>query len=112
MTDKRAYFRKSLQGEAWLADVLGNTWNPVRLLDISIGGAALLSEEEFHPGATRMLRFALPGNTELLVFTARIVHCAKHTFLAGYRIGVEFIRRDAHAVAAIEKFIRDEATSP
>jgi hypothetical protein len=107
MQDKRAHFRKSLDTQAWLADVLGNTWNPVRMLDISIGGAAFIVEEELHPGATRMLRFSLPGSAERLVFTARIAHCAKHTFLAGYRVGVEFIRREAHAVAAIEKFIQD-----
>jgi hypothetical protein len=109
MQDKRAYLRKSLKTEAWLADVLGNTWNPVTMLDISIGGAAFVMEEELHAGATRMLRFSLPGSTERLVFTARIAHCAKHTYLAGYRVGVEFIRRDAHAVAAIEKFIKDSA---
>ncbi|MGZ5781213.1 MAG: PilZ domain-containing protein [Burkholderiaceae bacterium] len=109
MVDKRAHFRKSIETEAWLADVLGNTWNPVRLMDISIGGAAIILEEELHPGATRMLRFSLPDSTERLVFTARIAHCTKHTFLAGYRVGVEFIRRDAHAVAAIEKFIKDSA---
>jgi c-di-GMP-binding flagellar brake protein YcgR len=107
MTDKRAHFRKAIETEAWLADVLANTWNPVRLMDISIGGAAIILEEELYPGATRMLRFSLPGSTEQLVFTARIAHCTKHTFLAGYRVGVEFIRRDAHAVAAIEKFIQD-----
>jgi c-di-GMP-binding flagellar brake protein YcgR len=107
MVDKRAHFRQSLEGEAGLSDVLGNTWTPVRLLDISIGGAAFIAEEELHAGATRMLRFSLPGSSERLVFTARIAHCTKHTFLAGYRVGVEFIRRDAQAVAAIEKFIQD-----
>ncbi|MGZ3159535.1 MAG: PilZ domain-containing protein [Burkholderiaceae bacterium] len=107
MIDKRAHFRKSLEADAWLADVLGNTWTPVRLMDISIGGAAMILEEELHAGATRMLRFSLPGSTERLIFTARIAHCTKHTFLAGYRVGVEFIRRDAHAVAAIEQFIKD-----
>ena len=109
MVDKRTHFRKSVETEAWLADVLGNTWNPVRLMDISIGGAAIILEEELHTGATRMLRFSLPGSTERLVFAARIAYCTKHTFLAGYRVGVEFIRRDGHAVAVIEKFIQDSA---
>lgn len=109
MMDKRAHFRKSIETEAWLADVLGNTWNPVRMLDISIGGAAFVAEEELHSGATRMLRFSLPGSAEQLVFTARVAHCAKHTFLSGYRVGVEFVRREAHAVEAIQKFIESSA---
>ena len=105
MVDKRTHFRKSLEAEASLADVLGNTWTTIRMLDISVGGAALLVGEELHPGATRMLRFSLPGSSERLVFTARVAHCNKHTFLNGYRVGVEFIRRDGHALAIIEKFI-------
>lgn len=107
MVDKRTHFRKSIEAEASLADILGNTWTSVRMLDISVGGAAFIAEEELHAGATRMLRFSLPGSTERLVFTARIANCNKHTFLAGYRVGVEFIRRDAHALACIEKFIQD-----
>lgn len=93
-----------------MADLLGNAWTPVRMLDISIGGAALIAAEPISHSATRMLRFSLPGNPELLVFTARVAHCTEHTFLAGYRIGVEFIRRDSHAMEAIEKFIKASAS--
>jgi hypothetical protein len=75
-----------------------------------VGGAAFIIDEILSPGSTRMLRFSLPGSEERLVFTARIANCNKHTFLAGYRVGVEFIRRDAHAVAAIEKFVNGQAS--
>jgi hypothetical protein len=107
MVEKRAHVRKPLVTDAALADVLGNTWTPVRLLDISIGGAAFMIEEPLSAGATRMLRFCLPGSEEHLVFTARIANCIKHTYLPGYRVGVEFVRRDGQAVAEINRFIKD-----
>ncbi|MBV8634366.1 MAG: PilZ domain-containing protein, partial [Burkholderiaceae bacterium] len=60
--DKRAHRRKTLHAEAAIADVLGNTWSKVELLDISQSGAAFLSAEEFATGSSRMLRFHVPGH--------------------------------------------------
>jgi hypothetical protein len=110
MHEKRAHVRRPLITDASLADILGNTWTPVRLLDISVGGAAFMINEALSPGSTRMLRFSLPGSEEQLVFTARVANCNKHTFLEGYRVGVEFVRRDSQAVAEIDKFIKGAAS--
>ena len=107
MSDKRTHFRKSFEAEASIADVMGNTWTSVRMLDISVGGAALMVDEPLPAGSSRMIRFYLPGNPERLSLVARVAHCTPHTFLAGYRVGIEFVRRENNAFAIIEQFIKN-----
>ncbi|HEX7644673.1 MAG TPA: PilZ domain-containing protein [Burkholderiaceae bacterium] len=103
--DKRTHRRKALHTEAAIADVLGNTWNRVELLDISQSGAAFLSAEEYAVGASRMLRFPLPGHEGQLSVLCRIVHCAKHSYLNGFRIGTAFVRIGENEAGAIAAFV-------
>ena len=103
--DKRAHRRKALHAEASIADVLGNTWNRIDLLDISASGLAFRAGEEFAPGASRMLRFHLPGRTEPVSALCRIVHCTPHSYLGGFRVGTAFARMDEADVQAVAHFI-------
>ncbi len=105
MSELRMHFRKSLQVDASIADVLSNTWTPVRLLDISVGGAAIICRDELGAGSSRMLRFYLPGNPKQMHFLARVAHCNKHDFLGGYRIGLSFLRLNADDRVLLTQFI-------
>ncbi len=105
MEDKRTHRRKTLHAEALIADVLGNTWSKVELLDISESGAAFLSSEEFTAGASRMLRFHLPGHDERLSALCRIVHCTPHSYLGGFRVGTAFVRMDEQGAKAVAGFV-------
>ena len=102
--DKRKQQRKSLHGEALVADVLGNTWTKVDLLDISPSGLAFLSTEEFAGGSARTLRFFLPENPQRISVVCHIVHCAAHSYLQGYRIGAEFVRMHEDDLQAVTLF--------
>lgn len=88
-----------------MADVLGNTWNTVEMLDISSGGAALIASEDLHVGASRILRFQLPGHDKKIHLVARVVNCNPHPYLAGYRIGLEFVRIDADDAQLVRDYI-------
>lgn len=103
--DKRTHSRKALHSEAAVADVLGNTWTKVQLLDISQSGVALLSTEEYSVGASRMLRFHLPGYEGQLSVLCRIVHCAQHSYLEGFRVGTAFVRIGEIEAGAIAAFM-------
>ena len=105
MSEKRRHFRKSLRAEASLADVLGNTWSPITLLDISRIGAAFIAPGELSTGSSRMIRFSLPDNPHSISAVCKIVHCAEHAYLPGYRIGAEFVRIDAQDVELIDRFV-------
>lgn len=103
--DKRTHRRKSLHAEAAIADVLGNTWSQIELLDIARTGLAFLSSEEIGAGASRMLRFHLPGHEGQLAVLCRIVHCTPHDYLGGYRVGTAFVRMDEAEAEAVAGFI-------
>jgi hypothetical protein len=102
--DKRRHTRKALRTEGLVADVLGNTWSKVDMLDISGSGAAFISAEEYATGSARMLRFHLPGHSEHISAACKIVHSAAHSYLPGYRIGVEFVRMHENELAAVRRF--------
>lgn len=103
--DKRTHRRKTLHAKAAIADVLGNTWSTVELLDISQSGAAFLSSEEYAAGASRMLRFQVPGHEGQLSVLCRIVHCAKHSYLNGFRVGTAFARIDEADAQAVTAYV-------
>lgn len=103
--EKRLHFRKSLRAEASIADVLGNTWSQIDFLDISRSGVAFISPEELAAGSSRMVRFHLPNNPKRIVVVCKIVHCAAHSYLPGYRVGVEFVRIDSEDVQLIDRFV-------
>jgi len=105
VNDKRLHFRKSLHAEASIADVLGNTWSPINFLDISRNGVAFISQDELPQGASRTVRFHLPNNPKRIGAVCKIVHCAAHSYLPGYRIGAEFVRIDSEDVKLIDLFI-------
>ncbi len=105
VNDKRMHFRKSLHAEASIADVLGNTWSQVNFLDIARNGVAFISPEEQTAGSSRLLRFHLPTNSKHITVVCKIVHCAAHAYLPGYRVGAEFVRIDSEDVALIDHFI-------
>lgn len=109
MTEKRAHFRMSLQAEASMADVLGNTWCNVNMLDVSRAGAAMIVPGDLHVGASRMFRFQLPGIEKKIAVVARIANCTKHPFLVGYRVGIEFVRIDTEDAMLIADFIANAA---
>jgi hypothetical protein len=103
--DKRIHRRKALHAEAAIADVLGNTWSKIELLDISRSGLAFLSTEEYAAGASRMLRFHLPGHDGQLSILCRIVHCTPHSYLGGHRVGAAFVRMNDADSEAVSGFI-------
>lgn len=105
VNDKRMHFRKSLHAEALIADVLGNTWSHINFLDISRSGAAFISPDELTTGSSRMVRFYLPNNPTRISAICKIIHCAAHTYLPGYRVGAEFVRIDSEDVKLIDDFI-------
>jgi c-di-GMP-binding flagellar brake protein YcgR len=105
--EKRAHFRQSLLTEAWLGDVGGDGWSPIRLLDISVSGAAFVLKEALGIGTHYMFRFRLPNNPQSVNFIAQIMHCTPHTYLGGYRTGVQISKIDANDLAQIEQFIKN-----
>jgi len=106
--DKRRHFRKSLQAKATIADILGNTWTSIDMLDISSSGAAFMSEEALPPGSARMVRFQLPDSDKRYTVVCKIVHCTEHSFLRGYRVGSEFVRAGEEELRAIARFVNDQ----
>ena len=106
-SDKRRHFRKALHTEASIADVLGNTWSPINFLDISRTGAAFLADTELATGSSRTIRFALPEDPRRITAVCKIIHCAAHSYLPGFRIGAEFVRIDSVDIEMIDQFIDD-----
>jgi hypothetical protein len=103
--EKRRHFRKSLHAEASIADVLGNTWSHIHFLDISRTGAAFIAPEELVSGSSRTIRFQLPSSDKRINAICKIVHCAAHSYLPGFRVGAEFVRIDTEDMELIDKFI-------
>ncbi len=106
--DKRRHSRKSLPAKAAIADVLGNTWTSIDMLDISSSGTAFLSTDALPPGSARMVRLQLPNSAKHFTVVCKIVHCAEHSFLNGYRVGSEFVRVGEEESRAIARFVSDE----
>jgi c-di-GMP-binding flagellar brake protein YcgR len=103
--DKRTHRRKALRADATIADVLGNTWSRIELLDISQNGLAFLAADEYAAGSSRMVRFHLPGHECQLAVLCRIVHCTPHSYLGGHRIGTAFVRMEVGDAQAVGRFI-------
>jgi c-di-GMP-binding flagellar brake protein YcgR len=109
--EKRVHLRKALQTEGWLADALGNTWAPIKLLDISLGGIAFIGTEELAVDSSRIFRFHLPNDGRLIKFVGRIANCHAHQYLAGFRVGAQFTRIDNNDLNLIQQFI-ERAPAP
>jgi c-di-GMP-binding flagellar brake protein YcgR len=109
--EKRLHFRKSLQAEASIADVLGNTWTAINFLDISRTGVAFISQVALAPGSSRMVRFYLPNNPKRIDAICKIVHCTEHAYLSGYRVGAEFARIHSDDVDLVDGFVAQTNTA-
>jgi len=107
--EKRAHFRRSLQADAAIADVTGDGWNQVQLLDISRSGVALISKEALEAGLSRALRFSLPDSAKRINVVGKVAHCTPHTYLGGYRVGIQFSRIHEDDITLIEQFVSDAA---
>lgn len=103
--EKRAHLRKSLQTPAWISELAGDDWDSINLLDVSVAGAAFLVNQALPDGATRRFRFCLPDNAQPITFSAQVMNCTQHTYLAGYRAGVKIADIGAGDRALIAQFI-------
>lgn len=105
MQEKRAYVRALIQANAAVADALGEHWEEVSLLDISQVGLAFNSEHAYESGASRMVRFELPGLAEHNEGLIQVVHCGQAGVDFGYRVGARFLAIDDETRARIAKFV-------
>lgn len=111
--EKRVHLRKELQTEGWIADPWEDTWEHIKLLDISKRGVAFISQEKMAAGTLRPFRFHLPGSSRPIHFIGKITYCMEHPYLAGYRrTGVQFDDMDIVDLAAIEWFVDHHALEP
>lgn len=112
MTEQRVHFRMDLQTEAWIADVMGESWQPVTPLNMSAGGIAFASSEKLAADALRRFRFYLPGNPKLINLVIKIGYSRPHAFLPGFRIGSSFAKIRAEDLAMIRQFIDEQLVLP
>lgn len=103
VTEKRIHLRKALQGEGIIADAAVRSWQPIKLLDISLSGIGFLCPAELPANAVRMVRFSLSdGRSGEIGATVRIAYCVKHSLLEGYRVGAEFKKIEPEHVERID----------
>lgn len=111
LRNRRAYPRKTLQAEGWIAEPPGDSWRAIKLLDISMGGFAFFCEKIMAVDALCQFRLHLPESSRQMNFVGRITHGVEHPYPAGFRIGVEFSKIDVADLAAIEWFIDQKAAA-
>lgn len=112
MTKQRVHFRMDLQTEAWIADVMGDAWQPVTPLNLSVAGIAFVSAEELPADAGRRFRFYLPGNPKMINLVIKIGYSRRHAFLPGFRIGSTFTKVREEDMALIRQFIDAQPAPP
>jgi hypothetical protein len=109
--EQRQHERKSLDSDALIADLMGRSWAPIQLLDVSVAGLAFMIDEEVAIDDIRMLEFSLPGSPGRICCEVKIMHRLANrsgdpTPQAAYRVGAVFERIDSEDVSMIERFIR------
>lgn len=109
MKEQRVHFRKDLQAEAWVADIMGEAWHPVALLNISIQGIGFTISEQLPADALRRFRFSLPGNPKVINLVLKIGYSRSHAFLPGFRTGATFANVKEADLALIGQFIGEYA---
>lgn len=109
VSDKRRHFRKALRTEASIADVLGNTWSEITCLNISRNGVAFIASTELPAGSSRTIKFQLPNEPRHITAVCKVIHCAAHSYLPGFRIGAEFVRIDHEDVELIDNFVGSQS---
>lgn len=110
-SEKRAHFRQSLHANAIVTDSAAAGESAAQLLDISVGGAALLLKSHSPAGNLHLLRFALPGAVRPVSCMVQVMYCAPHTFLGGFRAGVKFTDIGEGDLRMIADFISAQAAA-
>jgi hypothetical protein len=110
--EKRKYQRKLLHADAQIADLMGRSWLPISLLDISTGGVAFTTDEEVTIGDIRTIEYSLPEYPDRIHCDIKIANMLINRLDADslpgkYRVGAEFDRIDANDIASIEQFIQE-----
>jgi c-di-GMP-binding flagellar brake protein YcgR len=76
---------------------------PVRVRDLSKGGADLVLNTAVEPGTVHEFMIDLAG--EPFLAKARIVRCRPLEKGAGHNVGVEFVQVDARDQARLEQYL-------
>jgi hypothetical protein len=110
--EKREHQRKLLCANATIADLMGRTWLPIHLLDISEGGVAFVTNEEVAIDDVRTIEFSLPGDPERIrcdikVANMLVNHPDDNSSQGKYRVGAVFDRIEPETVASIERFVQE-----
>ncbi len=108
--EKRQHQRKLLHADAHIADLMGRTWLPIYLLDISEAGIAFVTDEEVAIDDIRTIEFTLPEQTDCIRCDIKIANMLfnrndPESPAGKYRIGAAFDQIDAADVASIAQFI-------
>jgi hypothetical protein len=110
--EKRQHERKLLRADAKVADLMGRSWMPIRLLDISEAGIAFTTDEEVAIDDIRMIEFSLPENPtrircEVKVVNLLVNRAEENSAPGKYRLGAIFDRIDSEDISLIEQFIQE-----
>jgi hypothetical protein len=110
--EKRQYQRKLLHANAQIADLMGRSWLPIHLLDISVSGIAFTTDEEIAIEDIRTIEFSLPESPnrircDLKVANMLVNHPDENSLPGKYRIGAILDRIEGSDIASIERFIQD-----
>jgi hypothetical protein len=112
-SDRRRHERRLASAEAQMADLMGRSWLPIRLIDISEGGIAFTTEEEIEIGDVRSIAFVLPGDGKRIdceVRIANLMAIRPVDELSGkYRLGASFESLIDDQRYRIRRFVEDSA---
>ena len=102
--DRRRTARVAVEGDVTCAV----TWlSAVRLLDIGLGGALLMSARPVGRGEKGELRVALATGPFTAEFDVRwIVPAAQESEMGSFHLGVQFLDRGGESRAVLERFLR------
>ena len=105
--DKRAHRRLALEIDAWVCEAISGVWQPIRMLDISVGGAGLVVPQQLDVGAHYAFQFQIPDQAERIHMIGRVMYCVPHSYLGGFRTGVKISKIEARDHAAIARYTGD-----
>ena len=91
--NRRSQERKSVKADAWIA-MAGDRWSSLNTVDVSTGGFAFISQEQFVVDATRQFRLQLPDDGGVMHVKGRISHCIPLGIAPGFRVGVQALKVD------------------
>lgn len=107
--ERRAHFRKVLETQAWIADLMGEHWTEVRLVDLSQVGLAFMAPKAMPVGQLRMFRFQLPAPfDEKVQLTINTRNCVDNPLFKTFRIGASFVKVNEKNADIIARFVGSE----